>query len=267
MSDIDRRQVQRHFSASCKNYDGFADVQKRVAQRLADLVRSEGPSQGRFLEVGTGTGYFAELLTQFNPQLQPLISDLAHGMTRIAKQRLPRSWAVDLDAAALPIASGSLPLICSASVYQWVENLGTAFGECLRVLQSEGLFICALFGNRTLWQLKDCFREALFLEGYGEPDYLLTLPGKTLVEKSLREGGFEIFRVWEEEEEEQHVSVPSLLRSIKGVGAHNASQRRPRGLSSRRVMHRLSEIYGQRFSAGDFLPATYHVIYIVARKV
>ena len=266
MSGIDRLQVQRHFSASSENYDCYADVQKRVAVRVAALVQSDGPRQGRFLDVGTGTGYFAELLTQSNPQLQPLVSDLAHGMTRVAKQRLPDAWAVDLDAAALPMASETLPMICSASVYQWVENLAKAFGECLRVLLPEGVFIFAMFGNRTLWQLKDCYCEALSLEGYEVPDYLLTLPCKTLVEQSLREGGFEIFQVWEEDEEERHASVPDLLRSLKGVGAHNASLRRPRGLSSRRVMHRLAEIYGQRFSIGGFLPATYHVIYGVARK-
>lgn len=266
MSGIDRSQVQRHFSASCESYDGFADVQKRVAQRVAALAQSDGPRQGRFLEIGTGTGYFAELLTQSNPRLQPLISDLAHGMTRVAKARLPQSWAVDLDASALPIASDTLPLVCCVSVYQWVENLAMAFDECLRVLQPEGLFVFALFGSQTLWELKDCYREALSLEGYDEPDYLLTLPSKTSVENSLREGGFETFRVWEEQEEEQHVSVSALLRSLKGVGAHNASLRRPRGLFSRRVMHRLAEIYEQRFSAGGFLPATYHVIYGVARK-
>lgn len=266
MSGIDRRLVQRHFSASCDSYDDSADVQKRVAQRVAALVHSDGPRHGRFLDVGTGTGYFAELLTKSNPQLQPLVSDLAHGMTRVAKQRLPWSWAIDMDAAAIPLAAETLPLICSASVYQWVENLAAAFAECLRVLQPDGVFIFALFGHRTLWQLKDCYREALSLEGYGEPDYLLTMPCKTRVEKSLREGGFETFHVWEEDEEEKHPSVAALLRSLKGVGAHNASLRRPRGLSSRRVMHRLAEIYGQRFSTGGFLPATYHVIYGVARK-
>ena len=266
MRGIDRRQVQRHFSVSSENYDCYADVQKKVAQKVAALVRSDGPGHGRFLEVGTGTGYFAELLTQSNPNLQPLVSDLAHGMTRVAKQRLPRCWAVDLDAAALPMASESFPLICSTSVYQWVENLAKAFGECLRVLQPEGVFIFALFGNRTLWQLKDCYREALCLEGYKNPDYLLTLPTKSTVEQSLREGGFDNFRVWEDEEEEMHASVSGLLRSLKGVGAHNASLRRPRGLSSRRVMHRLAEVYGQRFSASGSLPATYHVIYGVARK-
>lgn len=266
MSIIDRRQVQRHFSASSEHYDGYADVQKRVAQRVAGLVESEGPSRGRFLEVGTGTGYLAELLIRSNPQLQPMVSDLSHAMTRFAKQRLTGAWAVDLDAAALPVASATLPLICSASVYQWVACLGKAFGECLRVLQYDGVFIFALFGNRTLWELKDSYREALILEGVAEPDHLLTLPCKASVEDSLRQGGFETFRVWEENEGEKHVTVAALLRSLKGVGAHNASVQRPRGLASRRVMQRLAECYEQRFSSNGLLPATYHVIYGVARK-
>ncbi len=266
MNGMDRRQVQRQFSASSETYDGYADVQKRVARKVAALVQSDGPSHGRFLEIGTGTGYLSELLTRSNPQLRPMVSDLAHAMTRIARQRLPGAWAVDLDAAALPVVSERLPLICSASVYQWVGNLGMAFAECLRVLQREGVFIFALFGNRTLWELKDCYREALVMEGHTEPDYLLALPSRASVETSLREGGFEILQVWEEDECEKHVTVADLLRSLKGVGAHNASLRRPRGLASRRVMHRLTDSYDRRFSTGGMLSATYHVIYGVARK-
>ncbi|ABA88907.1 malonyl-CoA O-methyltransferase [Syntrophotalea carbinolica DSM 2380] len=266
MTAIDRRQVRQHFSASSAVYDDHAQVQKRVAQRVASLVHAEAPSAGRLLEIGTGTGYLTRQIVRENPQLRPLVSDLAHGMTVQARQNVPAALALDLDASSLSLKSGSMAVICSSSVYQWVEDLNIAFGESLRVLQDGGIFIFALFGEKTLWELKECYRESVIGEEGRAPDHMLALPDKATVENALRDGGFKIFRVWEENECENHATVTDLLRAIKGVGAHNASSRRPRGLASRRVMARLQELYTRRFNVDGFLPATYHVIYGVAHK-
>lgn len=266
MSLIDGRQVRRHFSASSRQYDGHAGVQKRVARKVAELVETQGPAQGLFLEIGTGTGYLAERICRLRPGLRPLVSDLAHAMTLRARQRLGDVRAVDLDAVALPLAADSLPLVCSASVYQWVENRALAFAECRRVLQPQGVFAFALFGCRTLWELKESYREAVRSVRQRQPDHLHRLPGLESVREALRQGGFTDFQAWEEEECERHASVPALLRSLKGVGAHNASPQRPRGLASRQVMQRLGEIYPRRFADQGSLPATYHVIYGLARK-
>lgn len=266
MTGIDRRQVRRHFSASSMVYDGHADVQKIVAKQVAALVRSHAPLDGRFLEIGAGTGCLTQQIIRDNPRLQPMISDVSHAMTVLARGKLPNALALDLDAAALPLAAASMRLVCSSSVYQWIENLSAAFGECFRILQPDGVFIFALFGSRTLWELKTCYREACRSAGRTAPDHLLTLPNKGKVTRALREAGFATFRVWEEDECETHATVRDLLRCIKGVGAHNASVRRPRGLASRQVMQRLANIYAERFGAPGRLPATYHVIYGMAQK-
>jgi len=266
MSAIDRRQVQRHFSASAAGYDDCAAVQKKVAHKVAGMIRSAGPLGGRFLEVGTGTGFLARIILEQNPGCRGMVSDLAHAMTLTASTRLPEAWAADLDATALPLRSGSMALVCSASVYQWVENLPAAFRESRRVLQPGGAFVFALFGIDTLHELKRSYREAMRIEGAKDPDYLLTLPDTDTVASALGASGFTDFHVHGEHECENHPSLESLLKSIKGVGAHNASQHRPRGLASRRVMRRLGEIYHRRYAEGGMLPATYHVIYGVARK-
>lgn len=264
---IDRKLVRRHFSVSSALYDGHACVQKHVARKVSALVEAEAPVCGRFLEIGTGTGCLTEMIADTNPRLQPVISDLSHAMTMIAREKVPHALALDLDAAALPVKADSLALVCSSSVYQWVENLTAAFGECSRVLEENGVFIFALFGDRTLWELKECYRQACIHTGRMAPDHLLTLPSLAEVKRALHAGGFEASRVWEAEECETHASVRGLLRSIKGVGAQNASKHRPRGLASRRVMQRLEQLYTDRFGGEGRLPATYHVIYGVARNI
>lgn len=265
MSQIDGRQVRRHFSASASTYDAHAAVQQRVALKVADLVAEEAPASGIFLEVGTGTGFLAEQLCRQRSDMQAVLSDLAHPMTLRARQRLAGAPAVDAAAEALPLAGGSVTLVCSTSAYQWVENLSAAFAESRRILRPGGVFVFALFGRRTLWELKDSYRDVVLQETERYPGHLHRLPSRQTVAASLDEAGFAHGRVWEEDEVEQHASLVDLLRSIKGVGAHNASSNRPRGLVSRGFMRRLADTYAARFSDRGSLRATYHVIYGVGR--
>jgi malonyl-CoA O-methyltransferase len=68
-------------------------------------------------------------------------------------------------------------------------------------------------------------------------------------------------RVEMADEIEYHADVPALLRSLKKIGAQNASSAGPPGLASRRVMQRMMDIYRQRHGVGGRIPATYQVIY------
>jgi malonyl-CoA O-methyltransferase len=263
---IDPCQVRRNFSRNARHYDRYARVQKRIAGNIAALVAQEGPNSGRLLEVGTGTGYLTERLLQCCPGLEPVVSDLAHGMTRRARERVPQALAVDGDAAALPLVSGCTAWVCCASVYQWVADLKTAFDESHRVLQEGGCFAFALFGRGTLHELHSCYRLAARMAGKGEPQHLQQLPDRARVTQALRRSRFDRWRVWQEREIEHHDTVSDLLRSLKGIGAQNASMQRPRGLGSGRMLARLERCYRQQFAAGGPLPATYEVIYGFACK-
>ena len=57
-----------------------------------------------------------------------------------------------------------------------------------------------------------------------------------------------------------------LLVNLKQIGAQNASNERPRGLFPRKVMLEMTALYGERFSDRRGLPASYEVIYAVARR-
>ena len=73
--------------------------------------------------------------------------------------------------------------------------------------------------------------------------------------------GFEPSRVWSEDETESHPDVPTLLRSLKKIGAGNASADHPRGLAERRVMLAMMEHYDGNYGRDETIPATYEVIY------
>jgi malonyl-CoA O-methyltransferase len=257
---VDLNRVRRHFSGSADSYDRHAAVQKTVVERLLALLAESGSPAGPVLEVGTGTGLLAEGIMALWPGVRPLVSDLAHHMTCHACRRLGGLAAVDADCRALPFFSGSFNLVCSSSVYQWVTDLKQAFAENARVLSPGGRFVFALFGEGTLWELQESYRYAARQAGR-EVLHLHGFPGQEQVRQAFGVAGFGGIELYQEDLVEYHEEVGDLLRGLKGIGAVNASPRRPRGLASRQIMQGMMDRYRRRFAGERGVPATYRVIY------
>ncbi|OEU76616.1 MAG: malonyl-[acyl-carrier protein] O-methyltransferase BioC [Desulfuromonadales bacterium C00003093] len=257
---IDKRQVRQHFSSHARDYDRYAHVQKTVAEKLCKrLLPLSGPWR-HALEIGCGTGMLSQQVAGCFPDLPLVLSDLAHGMSQHTQQLQPRSPVCDADAAALPFVRASFDLVLSSSVYQWLNDLPNAFSEVARVLQRDGLLALAFFGERTLFELKESHQWAL-AEKLSHGQFF---PNLEAVSCALQ-NKFEILQLESEIEVEWHTGVPALLRNLKKIGAQNASEQRPQGLASRQVMQKMINRYQQQYGAEQGIPATYEVIYLLAR--
>jgi len=264
-ADLDRQAVRRHFSAHAGEYERYARVQQRVVERLVGVLPDSLPA-GRCLDIGTGTGRLSAEISRRFAGIRPILSDLAHGMTLQARRHLPELPAVDADASALPFAPASFSLVVSASVYQWVEDLPVAFAEVARVLERDGHFVLALFGERSLEELRQAHRQALLELGSPRSSHVQSFPDTGAIAAALDLAGFEPLQLFAELEREVHPGVPALLRALKRIGAGNASSRRPPGLASRQVMERMIRIYREEFGEEGGVPATWQVVYALARK-
>ncbi len=260
---LNRRQVQQHFSAHAREYDRYAQVQQTVAENLLRLLLAEQRQtwqQG--LEIGSGSGQLSRRLEHHLPEVPLLFSDLAHGMSLQTRSVTRSGLICDADAAALPFLSQSFDLVVSSSVYQWLEDLPAAFAEAARVTKPDGLFAVAMFGEKTLFELRDSHQAALGTR----PLHEQTFASLETVASALQ-GHFEPLLLRSEFEVEWHRSVPQLLKNLKRIGAQNASKQRPAGLASRRVMQQLMELYRQNYANEKGIPATYEVIYLLARRI
>ncbi len=264
---VDIERVRRNFARHAGEYDRFAVVQKRVVDNLLDLLCMEKRPVGNVLDVGSGTGWLTARLLERCPAVNPFVTDIAHGMTCEAREHLGCGEFVDADAQALPLRDGVFDTVVSSSAYQWVNDLPRAFAESARVLRPGGLFAFALFGGRTLFELKASYGAAAAESGRDGSAYLHDFPTPERVADALRAAGFSLLHLRSEDEIDLHPDVPSLLRSLKGIGAGNAAQNRPSGLASRRVMERMMGIYRERYGTPEGIPATYEVIYGVARPL
>jgi malonyl-CoA O-methyltransferase len=262
---IDNQLVRAHFSAHAGDYDRYAAVQKRVVAHLVAQLHAAGlPAAGALLDIGTGTGALADALGGATPQRPLVLFDLAHGMTRTAASRLPGSLACDGDARHLPFRDGSFNTVVSSSVYQWLDDLPAAFAEVARVLRPGGLFGVALFGERTLIELRTAHRQAVMECAAAHRSHVQSFPAAAEVATALQRAGLLCREFISFPELDWHPDVPTLLRQLKQIGAGNAAADRPKGLASRRIMQRMLEIYEAGHRQWQGIPATYEVVCAVA---
>jgi malonyl-CoA O-methyltransferase len=264
VSNIDRQKVRESFHRQSTDYDEYAVVQRRVVERLLALLQAEEPHPARLLDIGAGTGRLLGRLRELYPESVAVGADLALGMCRAAKQNLQgeKVHLVNADAEKLPFRGGVFDLLLSSSTFQWLPSLDAAFGEVQRVLAPGGLFCFALFGEKTLFELRDSYRTAL--KGGGDRTH--SFLSREEVRGALERAGFEKPSAISELEVEYHPDVPELLRSLKKIGANTAGPAASKGLSERRVMLEMMESYRQRYGKGGRIPATYEVIYGIGRK-
>lgn len=270
MGAIDRNRVKRSFGRWAHEYDRHADVQKRVIARFQDMLLRQEIGPGRVLDMGTGTGMLLGRLSGAFPDAYLFGIDLAPEMSRLAGRNLSGKRNANIlsaDAERLPFSDGVFDLVVSTSTFQWLETLGSAFAEAFRVLRAGGTFCFAMFGESTLFELKNSYRGALASSNRAQEDRTHTFHSVGEVGESLVRAGFADCHVTSEKYLEYHDNVPALLRSLKNIGAGSAAPVPPRGLSGRRIMQSMIESYGRTYRRDGVIPATYEVIYAGGRKV
>ncbi|MEA5113550.1 MAG: methyltransferase domain-containing protein [Geobacteraceae bacterium] len=271
MKAIDKARVRRSFDRQAVFYDETVDVQKRVVEQLAAQLRDAAGTDtpGRVLDVGAGTGMLIQKIRALYVDSLLVGLDQAAGMGNcsIAGSRGRGGVArVTGDGESLPFADCSFDLVLSTSTFQWLNSLDAAFREIERVLASGGCFRFALFGGGTMTELRHCYRRALEEAGRIAEDRSHSFFSVDEVADALGRAGFSQCDTRSTLETEQYDSVKSLLLALRRIGAGNASTGGRRGLQSRRVMRRMSEIYQEEFGCERRIPVTYEVIWGAGRK-
>ena len=168
----------------------------------------------------------------------------------------------------LPFNPGSFDLVLSCLQGHWVNDFPAYLKNIYNCLSGESLFLGALWGGRTLWELRESLMQAeLSLKGGASPriaPMLHPADAPTL----LGRGGFSMPVVDTDIITVAYPSVTALMKDLRGMGETNALFDRLKTFTSRSLFEKTEEIYREVFlQPNQTIVATFELIFLTGWKV
>ncbi len=268
---IDKARARASFGRAAETYDAAAILQKQVRTEMLSRLDLVKLNPKVILDAGCGTGMASHALQNKYEKSQVVSLDFAYpmlqktrktrghlGLVRQLKSLLggTKQNLLCADIEALPLATASTGLIWSNLAIQWCNDLDTALQEFHRVLQPEGLLMFSTFGPDTLRELRIASSAASGNE-YTSVSRFIDMHD---IGDALVRAGFSAPVLDVERFTLTYDDVKSVMRDLKSIGAHNATDGRARGLLGRGFFEKLAASYEQ-FRQDGKLPATFEVVY------
>ena len=266
---IDKARARTSFGRAANTYDAAAILQKQVREEMFNRLDLVKLTPHTILDAGCGTGAASHALQKRFVKSQVISLDFALPMlqkTRVGSDntglmhQIKRMLSgvkhnlVCADIESLPLASKSVDLVWSNLAIQWCNDLDAALLEFYRVLQPEGLLMFSTFGPDTLKELRVATGRQ---DGMTSVSRFIDMHdiGDTLVRAGFSAPVLDVERFTL-----TYDDVKSVMRDLKSIGAHNATDGRARGLLGRGFLQKLESNYEQ-YRADGKLPATFEVVY------
>ncbi|WP_303851877.1 methyltransferase domain-containing protein [Seleniivibrio woodruffii] len=242
--------IKHAFCSSSESYDSSCDIQRIVAEHLAELL-PDG-TQDRILEIGTGTGIFTKLLNEKCGSA--VCVDIADALLAKAARQFPDNIFICGDGEYLPVG-GEFALITGSSAIQWFQQPEKSIPAMLKHLKKGGKFAFSVFVEGTFVEMSILNQMTGFGSVYALPkedDFARIFEGCGVsVNKEVREYvlNFE--------------SVSGFLKKQKGTGATFSGKDK---VTSKTSYKKFLELYPELFGENGKIPVTYRILYISGEK-
>ncbi len=252
-----KNQIARQFSRAAATYDLAAHLPNEMASNLIEMLPT-GVS-GHLVDLGCGTGWALHKFAQMN-RFELTAVDIAPGMIEIASARTPSATFHCCDLEQTPLNSNMADIVFSNAALQWC-NLDRALREIHRIGKPNGKVVFSTFGPKTLTEVRSAWEAANDFERR-----IHDFESCTSIKTALRRNGFESLALDSIERRLTYDSVDMLLRSIKQLGATNASVDRRTGLLGTQRYQTFRNVFETRLEREGHLALTFECIFAIAKK-
>ncbi|XP_062912208.1 arginine-hydroxylase NDUFAF5, mitochondrial isoform X2 [Mobula hypostoma] len=221
------------------------EVGSRVVDRVLDIVRTFPVA----LDIGCGKGYIAGYLTKKCP----------------VETEIP-TYRVIADEEFLPFQENTFDLILSSLSLHWVNDLPGAFKQIHFSLKPDGVFIGAMMGGETLYELRCSLQLAELEREGGFAPHVSPFTAVTDLGNLLEQAGFNMLTVDIDEIQVNYPGIFELMEDLQGMGESNCAwSRKP--MLHRDTMLAAAAIYKEMYGNDDgSVPATFQILYMIGWK-
>lgn len=171
-----------------------------------------------------------------------------------------------VDEEALPFEENSLDCVVCCGSLHWTNDLPGALIQIQKALKPDGLFLGAICGGDTLFELRTSLQLAEQEREGGISPRISPMADSRDMVSLLSRAGFNIPTVDTDEMQVNYPSIFELMTDLQDMGESNAVIHR-RAILKRDTLLAASAIYPRLHNQDPgHVPATYHIIYMVGWK-
>ena len=257
---FDRRAVRLHRDRAAPDFGDHDFLKREICDRLADRLGDVLRAFPMALDLGCHSGEMADVLAGRGGVETMVRADLSPAFARRAG-----APAVAADEEALPFRDGSFDLVTSALSLHWANDLPGTLIQIRRALKPDGLFLAALFGGETLFELRYALMQAEAEISGGAGPRVSPFTEIRDAGGLLQRAGFALPVTDCDNLVVTYPHALALMAELRAMGESNAVIGRRAGFTSRSLMTRAAEIYQATFADEEGrIPATFQIIYMTA---
>lgn len=244
------------FGNAALSYDRYAHFQRAIAGKLFNKIAPVPVNQ--ILDLGSGTGYCAEHMTEKFPEATVYSIDIAEAMLGYARSKNNdpgQSWICG-DAEELPFQKNCFDLVLSNLAMQWCPAPEKIFSELFRVMKPGSHAYISTLAENTLAELREGWAR---VDSYVHVNSFLTLE---TIQQATHASAFSKVSVQNHPEQYFYDSLKTLSNELKGIGANNLNAGQATGLTGKEKLQKLKAGFEKNRVPGKGIPVTYDLVLI-----
>ncbi len=259
LADDLKQRIATAFGDTVSYYEEHAEVQREVANRLIASLQpwKDILPAGPIIELGCGTGFVTEGLSELYPQREIQVTDLSEAMIEHCRQKFSDTENLKLriqDAEDPPYDEPHYAMTVSSFTAQWFKDPAQTLGRWLEATKPGGLLLASFPGNESFpqWRRK-CEELGLPYTGNNLPDV-----EEMVIKMSLGPAQVDYY---EDTITQRFDSALDFFRQLKMTGAGTQRQGRP---LTPKEFSLLVNHWDE--SAEGKIEVSYHVVFLAVKR-
>ncbi|KAJ8365932.1 hypothetical protein SKAU_G00147630 [Synaphobranchus kaupii] len=267
MNVFDRtmKRKQKNWASLLQDTDKYDYLRDEVGSRVADRVYDIARTFPLALDVGCGRNHIAEHLNKDIVE-RLFLTDISENVLKLKKETDIPTHRVMADEEFLPFSDNTFDLVISSMSLHWINDLPGAFRQIHQVLKPDGVFIGAMVGGETLYELRCSLQLAELEREGGFAPHVSPYTAVTDLGNLMGQAGFTMLTVDMDEIQVHYPGMLDVMKDLQGMGESNCAWNR-KSMLHRDTMLAAAAIYQEMYGHEDgSVPATFEILYMIGWK-